>query len=51
MNRRQLLKRLSEGSLQNVAFADMIRLVEGFGFKLRERVGAITSSRIRTFRG
>ncbi len=33
MNRRRLLKRLSEGALRNVAFGDMINLVEGFGFK------------------
>ena len=40
MNRRKLLKRLSEGSLRNVAFPDMIRLVEGFGFKLARVSGS-----------
>jgi predicted RNA binding protein YcfA (HicA-like mRNA interferase family) len=34
MNPRKLLKRLSQGALQNVRFADMINLVEGFGFRL-----------------
>jgi predicted RNA binding protein YcfA (HicA-like mRNA interferase family) len=32
MNRRKLLRRLVEGALQNVSFADMVNLVEGFGF-------------------
>ena len=32
MNRKQLLKRLAQGSLHNVNFNDMINLVEGFGF-------------------
>lgn len=35
MNRRQLLARLLDGSLNNLAFADMVNLVEGFGFRLR----------------
>ncbi len=34
MERRKLLKRLSEGRLKNVAFGDMINMVEGFGFQL-----------------
>ncbi len=34
MRRRKLLKRLSEGQLKNVAFGDMINMVEGFGFRL-----------------
>ncbi len=34
MKRRRLLKRLSEGRLKNVAFGDMINMVEGFGFRL-----------------
>ncbi len=34
MNRRQLLRRLSRGELHNVAFGDMVNLVEGFGFHL-----------------
>lgn len=33
MNRKKLLGRLSEGALQNVAFTDMLKLVEGFGFR------------------
>lgn len=37
MNRRQLLRRLTQGALHNVAFGDMVNLVEGFGFRL-ERV-------------
>jgi len=34
MKRRKLLKRFSEGQLKNVAFGDMINMVEGFGFQL-----------------
>ena len=34
MKRRKLLKRFSEGQLKNVAFGDMINMVEGFGFRL-----------------
>ena len=32
MNRRRLLRRLVSGSVQNVAFREMVDLVEGFGF-------------------
>jgi len=32
MKRGKLLRRLVEGALQNVSFADMVNLVEGFGF-------------------
>jgi hypothetical protein len=34
MNRRRLLKRLQEGHLRNVRFADLVNLAEGFGFRL-----------------
>jgi len=34
MKRRRLLQRLAEGQLKNVAFADMMNMVEGFGFRL-----------------
>ena len=34
MNRRKLLKKLAIGSVRNVAFVDMVNLVEGFGFVL-----------------
>jgi predicted RNA binding protein YcfA (HicA-like mRNA interferase family) len=34
MNRKKLLGRLTRGNLRNVAFADMVNLVEGFGFQL-----------------
>ena len=34
MNRRQLLRKLSEGQLKNVTFRDMVNMVEGFGFRL-----------------
>ena len=37
MSRRRLLKRLVAGALRNIAFADLVNLVEGFGFRL-ERV-------------
>lgn len=32
MNRRKLLKRISEGSHQNISFSDLTRLLEGLGF-------------------
>ena len=34
MNRKKLLRKLARGSLHNVAFGDMVHLVEGFGFTL-----------------
>ena len=37
MNRKQLLNRLLQGNLHNVAFNDMMSLVEGFGFR-QERI-------------
>ncbi|MBM3331040.1 type II toxin-antitoxin system HicA family toxin [candidate division WOR-3 bacterium] len=40
MNRRQLLIRLVDGSLNNVPFADMVKLIEGFGFRLRRTSGS-----------
>jgi len=40
LNRRKLLKRLSEGAVQNVTFSDFRNLVEGFGFVLRRRNGS-----------
>jgi len=40
MKRRKLLKRLSEGQLKNVAFGDMINMVEGFGFGLARISGS-----------
>ena len=32
MNRKKLLRRLSQGALHNVSFRDMVNLIEGFGF-------------------
>ena len=32
MNRKKLLRRLTRGAVQNVAFSDMAALVRGFGF-------------------
>jgi predicted RNA binding protein YcfA (HicA-like mRNA interferase family) len=40
VNRRKLLKRISEGALKNVAFAEMKNLVEGFGFRLTRVTGS-----------
>ena len=40
MNRRVLLKRLAEGALHNVRFADIADLVEGFGFQLQRVSGS-----------
>lgn len=34
MDRRGLLRRLGRGATRNVAFTDMVNLVEGFGFHL-----------------
>jgi predicted RNA binding protein YcfA (HicA-like mRNA interferase family) len=34
MNRKRLLRRLTQGALNNVKFTDMKDLVEGFGFSL-----------------
>ena len=40
MNRKKLLQRLAKASLQNVLFADLVNLVEGFGFKLLRTSGS-----------
>lgn len=40
MKRRKLLKRVSVGQLRNIAFGDMINLVEGFGFRLARTSGS-----------
>jgi predicted RNA binding protein YcfA (HicA-like mRNA interferase family) len=40
VNRKKLLQRLAQGSLQNVIFADFVNLVEGFGFKLLRTSGS-----------
>lgn len=34
MNKKKLLKRLSQGAFKNVDFGDIQSLVEGFGFRL-----------------
>jgi len=40
MNRKKLLKKLASGTLANVAFRDMVSLVEGFGFVLQRTKGS-----------
>jgi predicted RNA binding protein YcfA (HicA-like mRNA interferase family) len=40
MNRRKLLKKLVQGDLRNVAFADMVNLVTGFAFTLKRTKGS-----------
>ncbi len=40
MDRRGLIRRLSQGTLHNVAFSDMVDLVEGFGFRLARTSGS-----------
>lgn len=40
MNRKKLLKKLAQGDLRNVAFTDMVSLVNGFGFNLRRTRGS-----------
>ena len=34
MNRKKLLKRVAQGAVHNVAFSDMVKLIEGFHFRL-----------------
>jgi len=36
----KLLRRLASGALSNVAFGDMIRLAEGFGFRVARISGS-----------
>ena len=40
MNRRKLLKKLAQGDLRNVSFADMVSLVKDFGFTLSRTRGS-----------
>lgn len=40
MNRRKLLARLASGALQNVPFADIADLAQGFGFGLLRQSGS-----------
>jgi predicted RNA binding protein YcfA (HicA-like mRNA interferase family) len=40
MNRRRLLRRLVNGSLRNVHFADFTDLIEAFGFRLVRTSGS-----------
>jgi len=40
MNRKKLLRKLASGTLTNVAFRDMVNLVEGFGFVLQRTRGS-----------
>jgi predicted RNA binding protein YcfA (HicA-like mRNA interferase family) len=40
VNRRKLLRRLASGALHNVAFADVMSLARGFGFRLQRVSGS-----------
>jgi len=40
VKRKKLLKRLSKGHLRNVAFGDVVTMVEGFGFRLVRTSGS-----------
>jgi predicted RNA binding protein YcfA (HicA-like mRNA interferase family) len=40
MNRRRLLTRLSQGSLTNVRFVDLVHFAEGLGFRLARTSGS-----------
>ena len=40
MNLAKLLQRLAQGAVQNVAFADLVALVEAFGFRLARTSGS-----------
>ncbi|MCG3179732.1 MAG: hypothetical protein BIFFINMI_02074 [Phycisphaerae bacterium] len=40
MNRRKLLQRIANGNLKNIRFADLVALVEGFGFVFDRQAGS-----------
>ena len=40
MNRRRLLRRIQQGHLQNVRYADFVELVNGFGFVYDHTTGS-----------
>ncbi len=40
MNRKKLLIRITLGALQNVSFKDMINLINGFGFQVKNVRGS-----------
>ena len=40
MNRRKLVRRLSQGAVSNVRYEDVVDLAEGFGFKLSRVKGS-----------
>ena len=40
MDRKKLLRRLTQGAVHNVAFADRVNLLEGFGFELSRASGS-----------
>ncbi len=40
MNRRVLLRKIASGALHNVAFRDMLALMEGLGFRLSRVAGS-----------
>ncbi len=40
MNRRRLLRRIQQGHLQNVRYADFVELVKGFGFVYDHTTGS-----------
>jgi predicted RNA binding protein YcfA (HicA-like mRNA interferase family) len=40
MNPRRLLARIARGDLANVAFGDMLRLVEAVGFEIQRTAGS-----------
>ena len=40
MNRRKLVRRLSQGAVSNVRFEDLADLTEGFGFRLSRVKGS-----------
>ncbi len=40
MNPNKLLQRLAQGQFQNIPFADLVNLVEGFGFRLLRTRGS-----------
>jgi len=40
MNRKRLLRRLAQGSLNNVRFGDFTDLIEGFGFEYTRTRGS-----------
>ena len=40
MNRKKLYRKIQQGSLKNIRFADLMNLAEGFGFQVMRQSGS-----------